>query len=128
MVNTLWRGDDACHMDVLWRTLCQESLIAKLHASARSEHRVGNDQHFLVYARCGKVFNMYAHLGMCIVCIFPVSRHESVAGMVEDVQEALVEWQTCTEDGSEQNLVLRYVYNSCTQRCRNLLTDVFQRF
>ena len=58
---------------------------------------------------------MYAHLGVLLVNILAISRHESVARMVEDIQEPIVERQSSTKDGSKHNLIRGHLHARNTQ-------------
>jgi len=52
---------------------------------------------------------VYAHLVMLLVGIFAVGRDECVAGMVEDVEKALMKRQSGAEDRRQHNLVSGHV-------------------
>ena len=53
---------------------------------------------------------MYAYLMLFLVGVLAIGRHESVAGMVENIQKTLMERQSSPEDGGENHIVGRYVY------------------
>lgn len=123
----LRRGNDAAHMNVARHTLGDERLIAQLHASARGEHRVGNDERFPFDAGRGEILHVYAHLVALIVYILAVGAHESIAGMVEDIEEAIVERQSGAEDGGKHYFVYGHVHLSYAQRRGNVLFFILQR-
>ena len=52
---------------------------------------------------------MNAHLMVLGILIFAISAHESIAGMVENVEETIVKWQAGTENCGKNNLVGRHV-------------------
>ena len=58
---------------------------------------------------------------------FAISTDKSIAGVVEDVEEAIVERQSGTEDSGQDNLVRRYIYLCSAQRCDDTLGFVVQR-
>ena len=53
---------------------------------------------------------MDAYLMMLRIFVRPVSRHESVARMVEHVKKTLVKWQARTEDSAQHHLVHGHVH------------------
>jgi hypothetical protein len=89
MVDAFGCGNDASHMNALWRAFGEECFISQLHASARGKHRVGNDEVLLVNAWRSKIFHMNAHLGVVLVGVFAICTHESIASMVENVQKSV---------------------------------------
>lgn len=117
MVDALWRGNDTADVYAAWCALCQERLIAQFHAASRGEHGVCDDKCLLVDAWCGEVFHVNADLMMLFVLVFTVGRYEGVTSMVEDIEEALVERQSGTEDGGKNYLVRRDVHAGYSQRC-----------
>ena len=44
VLDSLWRSQYASHVDVLRSALGEDGLQAHLHADARGEHRVGDDE------------------------------------------------------------------------------------
>src|SRR3712207_2542235 len=99
MVDAFRGGYNARHVYALRRALGKESLVTQLHAAACGQHRVGNDEALLVDARRCQILHVYAHLVVLLIGIFAIGTHEGVSGMVEDVEEAVVEGQAGTEDG-----------------------------
>ena len=59
---------------------------------------------------------MNPHLGMLLVGIFAIGTHESIAGVVEDIEETLMKRQACTEDRTDDNLVGREINLGYTER------------
>ena len=47
---------------------------------------------------------------MVLVCIFAECADKGVSRVVEDVEEAFMERQSCTEYGSDDNIIGRQVY------------------
>ena len=78
-----------------------ECLQPQFHAAAGSQHGVGNDKCFAVQVRCGQIFDMYAHFMAFFVFVETVGRHECVVGLLEHIQEALMERKACPEDGAQ---------------------------
>ena len=58
---------------------------------------------------------------MALVCVFPVSRYESVSSMVKDIQEPLMERQSSPEYGGKHYVVLRHSHLSLSERCGDSL-------
>ena len=126
VVDALRSGNDAANVDALWSSLGYECLVAQLHAAACGKHRIGNDEVLLVDARCGKVLDVDAYLVALVVLIGTVGADESIAGMVENLQKSGVERQSGTEDGSQDNLVGRYVDLGNAQWSRYVLLLVIE--
>lgn len=55
------------------------------------------------------------------ILVFAIGTDKSIAGVVEDVEEAIVERQSGTEDSGQDNLVRRYIYLCSAQRCDDTL-------
>ena len=110
VLNALGRSHNANHVHLLGSALGEQSLVAQLHRAARSEHRIDDEQCGVVEVGSGKILYVDANLGMSLVLIFAECRNEGIAGVVEDVEEALVERQTCTEYGAEHQLVGRHIH------------------
>ena len=81
VVYAVGRCYHAGNVYALGRALCQECPVAQLHRAAGGQHGVGNYERLAVDARRGKIFNVYAHLGVLAVGIFAVCAHEGVAGV-----------------------------------------------
>ena len=116
VLNALGRSHHTHHMHLFGSALGQQSLVAHLHRAARGKHGVYDEQRGVVEVGCGKIFYMYAHLGVSLVLILAERRHEGVAGVVEDVKEPLVERQAGAEDRSEHQLVGGHAHAGCAQR------------
>ena len=110
VLNAFGRCHYANHMHLLWGALGEQRLVAQLHRTASSEHRVDDEQSGVVEVGSGKILHMDANLGVSLVLILAECRNEGIAGVVEDVEEALVERQTGTEYGAEHQLVGRHIH------------------
>ena len=116
VLDTFWRSEDASHVDVLRGALGKKRLHAHFHADAGGKHRVGDDERLVGEVWGSQILNVNTNLGMFLVGIFAISTNEGIARMVEDVQETLVERQTGTEDGTDDNLVGRKIDQCHAQR------------
>lgn len=72
-----------------------------------------NDKCFAVQVRCGQIFDMYAHFMAFFVFVETVGRHECVVGLLEHIQEALMERKAGPEDGAQYDRVVVQL-----RRCR----------
>ena len=93
-------------MQLLRYAFGAECLVSQLEAATRGQHRVGDDEGLVAQVGGGKVFHLDAHALVFLIEIVAIGRHEGVARVVEDVEEALVEGQACAEDGGEHHLVV----------------------
>ena len=105
VLDALWRSQDAGYMDVLRGSLGKERLHAHLHADTGGKHRVGDDERLAGKVGSSQILDMNPHLGMLLVGIFAIGTHESIAGVVEDIEETLMERQTGTENRTDDYLV-----------------------
>ena len=69
---------------------------------------------------------MNTDLGMLSIDIHAEGRYETIVGLVEHVEESLVERQTGTKHGSQYDVILGQGNVDGTKRCRNGLRLVFQ--
>ena len=108
MLDALWSGKDASHVDMLRGSLGKERLHTHLHADTGCKHRVSDDERLAGKVWSSQILDMNPHLGMLLVGIFAIGTHESIAGVVEDIEETLVKRQACTENRTDDNLVGRF--------------------
>ena len=102
-------GNDATQMELFWYAFGAKGLVSQFEAAARGQHRVGDDEGLVGEVWGGEVFHLDAHALVFLIEIIAVGRHEGVACMVEDVEEALVEGQTGTKHGGQDDFVVRRV-------------------
>ena len=126
VLDTFGRSEDASHVDVLRGALGKERLHTHLHADAGGKHRVGDDERLVGEVWGSQILNVNTNLGMFLVGIFALSTNEGIARMVEDVQETLVERQTGTEDGADDNLVGRKIDLCHAQRGGHLFRLIIE--
>ena len=127
MLDALGRGYDACHVYALGRAPGEERLVAQLHRAARCQHGVGYDERLAVEARRGEVLHVYAHFCVAVVLVFAVRAYEGVAGVVEHVQEAVVEGQSGAEYRCQYYLVGRHADLSRAQRRLHVALLIVER-
>ena len=120
-------GYHAGYVYALRRAFGKEGLVAQLHRSACCQHGVGYDERLAVDARRGKIFNMYAHLGALVVGIFAVCAHKGVSGVVEHVEESVVERQSGAEYRGKDNLVGRHADARYAQGRGYVFRLIFER-
>ena len=116
MLDALWSGKHAGYMDVLRGSLGKERLHAHLHADTGGKHRVSDDERLAGKVWSSQILDMNPHLGMFLVGIFAIGTHESIAGVVEDIEETLMKRQACTENRTDDNLVGREINLGYTKR------------
>ena len=116
VLDALWSGKNASHVDMLRIALGKERLHAHLHADACGKHRVCDDERLAGKVWSSQILDMNPHLGMLLVGIFAIGTHESIAGVVEDIEETLMERQASTEDRTDDNLVGREINLGYTER------------
>ena len=85
-------------MYVAGRSLREDGFVAQFHGTAGGQHRVGNDEGLAVDVRCGEVLHVDAHHVVGSILIFTISADKSIASVVEDVEEAIVERKSGAED------------------------------
>ena len=71
---------------------------------------------------------MYAYFVMGCVLIFAICADKGIACMVENIEETVVERQSCTENGSENYLVSGHVNLRRAQRCHHRTRFIIQCF
>ncbi len=128
VVYSLGIGYHAGHMDASGSSLGEECFIAQFHRASRCQHGVGYDEGFGVDTRCCQVFHMHAHVVMFGIGVFAISRYKGIAGMVEDVEEAVVERQAGTEYRSQHNLVYGHIHTGNAQGSGYILGLISQGF
>ena len=116
VLDALWSGKHAGYMDVLRGSLGKERLHTHLHADTGGKHRVSDDERLAGKVWSSQILDMNPHLGMLLVGIFTIGTHESISGVVEDIEETLMERQTGTEDRTDDNLVGREINLGYTKR------------
>ena len=121
-------SDDAGYVDASRFAVVQQSLVGSRHGSARSEHGVSDDERLVLGAGCRHVLSVYAHFGVFAVGVHAIGRDEGVVGMVEDVQESLVEGQSGPQHGGDDDVVLGQGDVDATERSGDVLRLVFERF
>ena len=84
-------GDDTCHVNGTWFACLDQGFVAGGHRSTCCQHRVGDDKCATFHAGSCHVFGVNAHLGVLAVGVHAVGRHEGAGGVVEDIEESLVE-------------------------------------
>ena len=60
--------------------------------------------------------------------IIAICRKESIASLVKDIEETLMERQASTKDSTYDNIVDRKIHLCCCQRCNNIRLLIFQGF
>ena len=70
---------------------------------------------------------MDANFGVSLVLILAECRNEGIAGVVEDVEETLMERQTGTEDGAEHQLVGRHIHLGNAKRSLDVALLIVER-
>ena len=81
----------AGYLDAARHTFLYECFVAQFHASASGKHRVGDDECLVLQRGRGEIFHMDAYLGVRLISVSTVGTHKGIVGMVEDIEEALVE-------------------------------------
>lgn len=127
VVNAVLGGDDATQMELFWYAFGAEGLVGQLEAAARGQHRVGDDEGLVGEIGGGEIFHFDAHVFVFLVEIIAVGRHEGVARMVEDVEEALVEGQTGTKHGGQHDFIVGRVGLGYVQWGLDCFLRVMQR-
>ena len=87
--------------------MLQQGFVGDLHGHSRSEHRVDQNKRLAVQMRGSQILGDYLYL-LLPVDITPqttVSTQESVLGLVEHIEETLVQGKPCTENCPQDNLV-----------------------
>ena len=116
VLDSFWSGKHAGYVDMLRGSLGKERLHTHLHADTCGKHRVCDDERLAGKVWSSQILDMNPHLGMLLVGIFAIGTHESIAGVVEDIEETLVERQASTEDRTDDNLVGREINLGYTER------------
>ena len=109
MLYSLWCRNDTSYMDTLWSALGKECLVAQFHTASCRQHRGSYNNVLSLNAWRRKILYMHTHPMTLLVCLFTISRNESVAGMIENIKKSIMERKTCTENCGEHNLVCRHV-------------------
>lgn len=91
-------------MDVGRDAFGQQCAVAQLHRRAGGKHRVDKKQGLVVEAWRGYIFD--EDVEIVVVGIFSVGRHECVLGVVENVEESLMERETGAEYGRQNKSVV----------------------
>ena len=99
-------GNDATQMELFWYAFAAQGLVSQFETAARGQHGVGDDEGLVSQVGGGQVFHLDAHTLMLLIEIIAVGRHEGVARMVEDVEEALVEGQASAKHGGQDDFVV----------------------
>ena len=97
-----------------------QGLIAGGHGATRGQHGVGDDERLAPDAGRSHVLGVYAHLGMLAVGVHAEGGDEGVVGMVEHMEEPLMEGQSGPEDGAHDQVVGWHVDGSHAQGCGHL--------
>ena len=92
------------------------------------EHRVDDDERLVLNALCGNVFRVYTYFCMLAVDIHAEGRNKAVVGLVEHIQESLVERQPGSQYGGNHHVFLRQGDVDGSQRRGDGLGLVLQGF
>ena len=109
-------GNDATQMELFWYAFAAQGLVSQFETAARGQHGVGDDEGLVGEVGGGQVFHFNAYVLVFLVEIIAVGRHEGVACMVEDVEEALVEGQASAKHGGQDDFIVGCVGLGLGQR------------
>ena len=85
-------------------SLLAQLAVCDFERGSCRKHGVCQDQGFALQVRCAGVLDVY--MKSFPLVILPVCSYECVLCIIEIVQDALVQRQACTENGSYDNLVI----------------------
>jgi len=92
----------------------------------RSQHRVGNNNHFSLQFRAGYIVKAYFKASVFIM--LAVSRNKSIIGFVKVVEKALVKGEARPQNSSQYRLLLQHFMCGNAQRGLNFPFFCFQLF
>ena len=112
-------------MKFLGRSETQESLVSQFQTAASGQHRVNEQEGGILQIRRSHIFEVDADV--LALALFAVSGHKSGISLVKDIEKPLMESQSGTQHGSNNDMVVIRRHGFHAQRCLHLLQRIAQR-
>ena len=113
IVHGLLAGYYAGYMDMFRIAFGQQRFVCQFHGATCGQHGIGYDEDFVCDVRRCYVFDVDVEIQA--VLILPIGGYKGIFTIVEIVEEAVMERQSCSKDRSEHYFVLGYGALGLTQ-------------